>query len=237
MLSENAPIYKGHNVITHTVKAYDEQLQKLHNTLIAMGDDVRQLLGLVDQTLSGFQAGNLTTPKEQAYEINIALSKLEHQAEQQATAIIALRQPAGDDLRYVIATFRISSDLARMGELACNALKRLSKVEGQPSEKALKRLLKMSGTAQEMTAAVLKNLSTISIEDAESVEEKEEKMDKHYRKLYARIQEEMAENAELVPAGTNLVFAGKNLERISDYAENVAKILQYVITGAREDDE
>jgi len=111
----------------HTIKAYDEELELLDHKIAEMGAIAEKLLSDAMESLFNFDA-------DLAYATisgDLRLDILERDIEEQAIATIARRQPLAADLRELIVTIRIPSDLERVGDLAKNIAKRVIKIKPQ----------------------------------------------------------------------------------------------------------
>ena len=108
----------------HIVKSYEEQLQLLKDTIVKMGAGVEKQLenaiqSLVKKDISLAEKSIKDDELTDKYEINI---------EEQVVNLIALRQPMAIDLRETVVALKVSSDLERIGDLAKNISKRLTKI-------------------------------------------------------------------------------------------------------------
>ena len=107
----------------HIVKSFQEELDSLSAQIAQMG-------GLTEAQLSAAIEA-VTRRDQQLAERTILedqrIDALESEIEAHAVRMIALRQPMATDLREAIAAIKISIDLERIGDLAKNIAKRLSK--------------------------------------------------------------------------------------------------------------
>ena len=97
----------------HTVKAYDEELDRMNNAILEMG-------GIVEQQLAASIASLARRDDELASRVitdDRRVDALEAEIDQLAVRILALRQPVAVDLRVITASLKIASDLERMGGL------------------------------------------------------------------------------------------------------------------------
>ena len=100
----------------HTVKAYDEELDRMNNAVLEMG-------GLVERQLATSIASLVRRDGDLASRVIIddrRVDALEAEIDQLAMRILALRQPVAVDLRTIAASLKVASDLERMGDYAAN---------------------------------------------------------------------------------------------------------------------
>ena len=97
----------------HTVKAYDEELDRMNNAILEMG-------GIVEQQLAASIASLVRRDDELASNViteDKRVDALESEIDQLAVRILALRQPVAVDLRVITASLKVASDLERNGRL------------------------------------------------------------------------------------------------------------------------
>ncbi len=105
----------------HIIKSYDEELQRLDNTLTQMGGLAESQLGARRSRRWSSATAELAT---QVIEGDVRVDELEHEIERLVVRLLALRQPMARDLRQIVAALKISSDLERIGDYAANVAKR-----------------------------------------------------------------------------------------------------------------
>ena len=104
----------------HIVRAYDEELRKLNNTIAEMG-------GLAESQLGTAIEAVVTRDTELAAHVvegDAKVDQLERDLDNLAIRLLALRQPVARDLREIFAALKIGSDLERICDYAANVAKR-----------------------------------------------------------------------------------------------------------------
>ena len=138
-------------VSEHIVKAYDDELQHLNNTIALMG-------GLAEAQLAAAIEAVMKRDTELAAETienDDKVDKLEHEIDQFSLRLLALRQPMAEDLRNIIAALKISSDLERIADYATNVAKRGLQLAHVEPVKPLYTIPRMGRLAQAMIKDVL----------------------------------------------------------------------------------
>jgi phosphate transport system protein len=69
------------------------------------------------------------------------------------------------------------------------------------------------------------------LDQAMRVWQKDQEVDEHYKSLFRELLTYMMSDPRMIGACAQLLFVGKNLERIGDHATNVAEMLYYEVTG------
>src|SRR5581483_210102 len=110
----------------HIVTSFDADLKSLSQTIEDMGERVQRLL---EDALSALAKddGDLA---QKVIEADRHVDLLQHNVDEKAVATIAKRQPLATDLREVVATIRLSTDIERVGDLAKNIAKRAMAIKG-----------------------------------------------------------------------------------------------------------
>ncbi|MBV9522979.1 MAG: phosphate transport system regulatory protein PhoU, partial [Alphaproteobacteria bacterium] len=104
----------------HIIKSYDEELRRLNSAITEMG-------GLAETQLAAAIAAVAERDSDLAASIvegDAAVDQLEHDVDNLAVRLLALRQPMARDLREILSALRIASDLERICDYAANVAKR-----------------------------------------------------------------------------------------------------------------
>ncbi len=212
----------------HTMKVFDEELAGIKDGIAAMGAlSVEMVSGAIRLLSSGSAEG--------ADEIILRdrrLDELQRSVEEQAIHTIARRQPAACDLRHIIGAIRIAGYLERVGDYAKNIAKRLRKVAQPPSApEALVMADPLGRAAVDQLRAVLHAYGADDAVEAEAIWRADVELDALNEAALTHVLTFMADNPRTISSCANLLFCYKNLERIGDYATNIAESVVYMSTG------
>ncbi|MGN6692403.1 MAG: phosphate signaling complex PhoU family protein, partial [Sphingopyxis sp.] len=130
----------------HTVKAFDEDLNRLRGLISEMGGRAEQALL---QAMSALNKGDLDLAA-QVVRDDKKIDALEAEVEQLTVQTIALRAPMADDLREMIAALKIVSVVERIGDYAKNIAKRVALMDQTRSIEAIPVLMSMSSGVAEL---------------------------------------------------------------------------------------
>jgi phosphate transport system protein len=128
----------------HTVKSYDDELQRLKTTIAQMGGLAEEQLANAMDALSRRD----TALADRVIAADIRIDELEDSIEDRAVIVIAKRQPMANDLREIMVAVRVASDLERIGDLAKNLAKRTLAIPETQPRKVISGLARMSVLAQ-----------------------------------------------------------------------------------------
>ncbi len=211
----------------HIVKSYQQELIHLRDLVTQMGGMVEAQLALATDAVVEGDSGAASRAVEQ----DPAVDALERETEAFVIRLLALRQPAGSDLRQIVASLKITGDFERIGDYAANIAKR-SIVLGQfKLPFSLSGLGQMARLAQENLKLVIDAIDQTDAEKAVHVWRADQAIDDIYNALFRELITYMMEDPRNITPCTHLLFIAKNMERIGDHATNVAEIAYYAITG------
>ncbi len=214
----------------HIVTSFDDELRELAQSIAQMG-------GLAEQLLEDAVTALLRADTELAERTILAdrqINFLEADIEERAILIIARRQPMAQDLRAIIAAFRISNDLERVADLGKNIARRVLAIEDQPfSQKLSVGVEHLAKLGLRQLKNVLDAYGSHDVEKAHKVWEEDDEIDAVYTSLFRELLTYMMEDARNITMCTHLLFCAKNIERIGDHATNIAEAVHYMVTGTR----
>jgi phosphate transport system protein len=217
----------GAMVSEHIIKSYDEELQRLDNTITSMG-------GLAESQLGAAIDAVMRRDSDLAAEVienDAKVDKLEREIESLVMRLLALRQPMARDLRQSIAALKIASDLERIGDYAANVAKRSIALNQAPPVKPVYAVPRMGRLCQAMIKDILDAYVERDAEKALAVWLRDEELDEMYTSLFRELLTYMIEDPRNITACTHLLFIAKNLERVGDHTTTVAETLYFLVHG------
>lgn len=211
----------------HTVKAFDEDITKLRGMIAEMG-------GLAEVSINEAMEALIKGNEELAKGVvarDKRIDAIEADVDRLAVRIIALRAPMADDLREVIAAFKIAGVLERIGDYAKNIAKSTKKIEDRRKFEPLTLIPAMAEIASEMVHDVLTAYAARNAESAAEIVARDDKVDAFYESIFRNLVSHMMENPATISSAAQLLFVARNIERIGDHATNVAEMVYYAATG------
>ncbi len=213
---------------THIHSAFDEELKFLTRRIAEMGGIAEQMVADSVKALTNSDAALAQRVISQ----DMLLDDAERQIDDKAILMIAKRQPVAADLREIIGSIRIASDLERVGDLGKSTAKRVIAVNSASVPRALTRGIEhLTELALFQLKEVLDVYSTRSAEKAEAIRARDEEIDQMYTSLFREMLTYMMEDPRNITPCTHLLFCAKNIERIGDHATNMAEQIFYITTG------
>lgn len=206
--------------------SYEIALNEVKSHIMKMGKDVEQALQLALEGLGNDDAKKLETVIKEDRKIN----EQELKINEKVTLMIAKQQPVATDLRRLIVALKISSDLERIGDLTVDVSKISQRLSSFNVGESKERLLDIADVVQEMFAYALAAYYESDILQAQKIATMDDIVDKMYGE-FIRDLFQASTGKEKVEQVTNLAFIGRYLERIADYATNLAEWVVYEVNG------
>jgi len=212
---------------SHTDRTYGRELKELRERLLAMGGKVEGQLSAAMRAVVERDAELAARVRRDDSEVN----RLEVEIDDACRRILALRQPAASDLRFIATAIKIVVDLERMGDLAVNVAERALDLCQAPPLGPVHDLESLAGMAQMQLKQALDAFVEGDVEKAREVMETDGFLDALYLKIFNDMLARMMEDSRAIRRATALMFAAKHLERFGDHCTNVAEMVVYMVRG------
>ena len=168
---------------------------------------------------------------EQVIGDDTELDRMQADIEERAFTLLARQSPVAGELRTVVASLRMVTELERMGDLAAHVAKiaRLRYPEVAVPELLRPNFVRMGDVAEKMVVTAGHTLSSRSIESAEDLRSRDEEMD-DLRSSQFRVM--LGDGWDYgVEAAVDVALLGRYYERIADHAASMGRRIIYVVTG------
>lgn len=211
----------------HFSAAYDTELNELRQRLLSMG-------GLVEVMI----ADSIRSLVERDSNLAERIIVMDHEVNTHEVAIdekclelLARRQPAARDLRFITLALKIVTDLERIGDQCANIAKRARELnEDQP----LKPYIDIPRMAA-ATEIMLKEALDAFVRGDADLAIKVCKDDSFVDNLNVQVQRElltfMIEDPSTISRALKITYVSKYLERIADHATNIAEMVIFMVKG------
>lgn len=211
----------------HTDKTYEAELKALREKLLAMGGKVESAIAGSVRSVIERNSALAEACKTADREIN----RLEVEIDDACRRLLALRQPAASDLRFIATALKIVTDLERVGDLAVNIADRALDLNQAAPLRPFHDLSKLADLTQAQLKGALDAFVESDVSKAETVLKGDELLDALYIKLFNDLLALMMEDSKNIRRATSLMFVAKHLERAGDHATNVAEMVIYMVRG------
>ncbi len=202
--------------------------------LCSLRERVQQLSELVAQSIT------LSITALQKHDLDVArlidradaqINAHRFEIEEQAYQLLALQQPNASDMRAIVATVSIVTNLERMGDHAAGIARLVLRMGNcqtleMPPEFAQMAQLDLAMLTDSITAFVTHDQIL-----ARSVVARDGEVDRLHKLAYERLLAAMQHDLQAVECGTLMLWVSHNLERIGDRSANICERVTFLVTG------
>ncbi|HYW15003.1 MAG TPA: PhoU domain-containing protein [Allosphingosinicella sp.] len=214
---------------THTVKAFDDDLEQLRATVAELGGWAEAAVAAAIRALCRFDG----EAAAEALTLDRKIGALGEEVERRGICLIALRAPMADDLREVVASLKISDLVQRAGGHARSIARRLPAVATQPVVVMPAPLTRLAETALETLRAALNAFAGRDTGAVAAIRAASEEAEAAYESLYRSSMAAMIANPQGSASAANLLFAAQSLAKVAGHASEIARLVHFAATGQR----
>lgn len=218
----------------HIVSSYEEELTQLTRLISEMG-------GMVEEAVTSSISALVRVDHELAHKVaknDKEIDARQRVIDEMAVSMIARRQPMASDLRRIVASIHVATDLERIGDMAKNIARRTLVISDKRlSPQLYTGVRHMSELVLTQVASSLENITTLDVEESIRICDVDDEVDSLYMSLFREFLTYMMEDPRNITDCTHLLFCAKNLERCGDHATNIAEAAYYIQTGLNLADE
>ena len=213
----------------HISSHFNQELENVRSEVMRMGGLVEARLQQVLAALDEGSSSGLTEVIDGDADIN----KLEVEIDDACQTIIARRQPAAGDLRFVLAVSREIVDLERIGDEVKKIALKAHELLGNNRVAAPERYNthRMGTVTLGMIHRALDAFARLDTGAVIELSETDKHLDADYRAQLRSLITFMMEDPRSISATIDIMFMNKSIERIGDHAENIAEHVVYLTRG------
>ena len=215
-------------ITQHISRQFNIEMEDIRNKVLTMGGLVEQQ---VDMATNAFMNCDMEVA-EQVMQQDHLVNSLEKDIDHECTEIMAKRQPAAFDLRMLIATLKIITDLERIGDEAARIAKMTMRLEGtdfyQDKYYEIEHLLEM---VKDMLNGALDAYARTDTEEVVAITAQDSKVDREYTSITRQLITQMMEDPRNITRALDMLWTARALERIGDHSCNVCEHVIYMVKG------
>lgn len=206
---------------------FDEELSLLKEKLLKMAGLVEEAISLVIKALVDRDLDLATKVITSDDTINL----LEIEIDETCFRLLALRQPAAVDLRFITMAMRINNDLERMGDQAVNIGERTVDLLKEPILKPLIDIPRMAVLSQKMLKDSIYAFVNRDAHLARDICKRDDEVDNLNDQVLRELLTYMMQDPKTIKRAVDLLLVGRHLERLADHATNIAEDVIYMVEG------
>src|SRR3954466_896957 len=206
---------------------YQQQLDSVLDELVKMTGGVREA---EEQRTEELVTADVAAA-EAVISGDLAIDEARERIEEESFDILARQSPVAGDLRTLVASLRMVTDLERMGDLSVHVAKvaRLRYPEGAVPEVLRDTITSMADTADEMIESAADIVANRDVDAALELEQADDRMDRLRTSMFRTLLSEHWD--EGVEPAVDMALIGRYYERIGDHAVSMARRMVYLVTG------
>ena len=213
----------------HSSKQYELDLEGIRSRVLQMG-------GMVEKQFQDAMICFRTLNVKEAERIiaaDIEVNQMEVALDDACSHLIVKRQPAANDLRTVMATIKVITDLERIGDEATKIARAAKAIYQRGlvpiAHEDIVRV--MAASAGRQLHDALDAFARMDQKQATRLIVADEEIDHEYRAVMRHAVTFMMEDPRTISAALDTVWVAKAIERIGDHAKNIAEYVIYIVEG------
>jgi len=213
----------------HSSKQYELDLEGIRSRVLQMGGMVeKQFYDAMNcfRTLNPSEAERIIAADIEVNQMEVALDDV-------CSHLIVKRQPAANDLRTVMATIKVITDLERIGDEATKIARAAKAIHQRGivpiAHEDIVRV--MAATTGRQLHDALDAFARMDEKQATRLIVGDEEIDLEYRVVMRSAVTLMMEDPRTISAALDTLWVAKAIERIGDHAKNIAEYVIYIVEG------
>jgi phosphate transport system protein len=213
----------------HTSKQFDVEMEAIRSGVLAMGGLVETQLARAIVLLQDDDNDAVDRVGADEKQIN----QMQVDLDQMCSQIIAKRQPAAIDLRFILMITKIVNELERVGDEAKKIAYKTGQIRSADQLSRVRHydVIRASERARDLLQTALDTFARLDATAAAEVIDGDEEIDAAFLAIMRQLISYMMEDPRTITAALEIVFIAKSIERIGDHAKNIAEAVVQVVKG------
>ncbi|MFN3190363.1 MAG: phosphate signaling complex protein PhoU [Aureliella sp.] len=204
-----------------------DDLEEAYHRVLALSGQVEEM---IQKSLRALMNRQHETAAE-VIALDEQIDRIEVRIEEECLKMLALHQPVAGDLRRLTTMMKVTNDLERIADLACNVSERATDLIEYPQFPIPELIRDMSSEATAMVRESLETFINLDIEQAYQVISRDDEVDAINVAVITELTKLMQGNQEWVEPALYCFSASRCIEQIADHAVNVAEEVIYMVNG------
>jgi len=213
----------------HTLKAFDDDLDRLRALVAQMGGSIELLLSNANDALKGREPVNAGENDALCRQINALVGEIEREG----ICIIALRAPLADDLREVISALKTAALLENVANSAREICDRVVNLPASSNLAPLSVLPAMAAGTRDFLTLALDAFVSRRCDLASECDERLRVLTDFQDSFFRILLTHMMGDPGTISTCLDLLGTAQNLERIGRYSAAICDVVCFATTGQR----
>jgi phosphate transport system protein len=214
-------------------KLYSEELANIKNLTLTMGQKTVDAVRFATQALVANDPDMAAKARELEKEVDV----LYRQVDDRCIVSIATQQPMAGDLRFLVSTLKIATEIERIADYANNIAKmvqrKFSNEDMSPTESLKPSVDIMSREALSMLMEALEAYEKNDSDLAALVPKRDALVNRLNKDLFRNILAMATVKKYANELAMDFHTAVRYIERVADRSGNIAEYVYYAVTGYR----
>ena len=211
----------------HFSSQFDVELSEVRLRLLEMGGKVELMIAECTKALME----RSSVLAERIIALDGEINRMEVEIDQKCLHILARRQPAARDLRFIALALKIVTDLERIGDQCVSIAKQALELNREPQLKPYIDLPRMADAAANAVREALDAFVRGDVETALRICRDDRIVDELNEQMQRELLTFMMEDTATVERAMRITSISKFLERIADHATNIAEMVVFMVEG------
>ena len=213
-----------------TRRGLSEEENHIHALLLQMGETTDQAIA---DALNCLPDHNVKLAQD-IINRDTRINALQHQIEEQCLVAIARQQPVAHDLRDLVSSSFIASDLERIADHAADIASIVLQMSAAPQSNFSQALVELGNRCRNMLQKIMTAHSECNAQLAREVAAEDDEVDLGEKNIIADVLDHMKNSSDHL-GSTHMLWIVHNIERIGDHITNIAERIVFRETGVNLD--
>ncbi|UCG14771.1 MAG: phosphate signaling complex protein PhoU [Deltaproteobacteria bacterium] len=208
-------------------RRFSQELEDLKLEVLRMAALAESALGKALQAL--FERDSDIA--EQVVEGDQEIDLLEVEIDRRCLRMLALDQPMGRDLRFIIGCMRVCINLERIADQAVNIAERALYLNQRPPLPHQPLMEQLAATSMDMLKRTASAFNNGNTSQASEVCQTDDTADELNLKILKHFIDYIIDEVRSVDRAVNTIIISRCLERCADLATNIAEAVIFIVEG------
>lgn len=213
--------------MTDLQRMLSQEEQVIHENLAKMGHIAGQA---VENALTALKTQNATLAQD-ILDSDTSLNTLYRIVENECLSCLALRQPVACDLRDLIGSLQIATELERIGDHAKDIAKIVLAMDASDFSGPMQQIAEMGDLSSSMLTLVMEAVANKDTELARRAASEDTLLDELDQDAVSSLLMNLMSQADCSMHCTHLLWIAYHLERIGDRVTNIAERVVFIVTN------
>jgi phosphate transport system protein len=215
-------------MVTSTRSLFDKQLYHLQA-------DIQQIAELVEVQINEATKALLNFDLDIARRVDLSdktINQKRYDVEEQCYTLLALQQPNSHDMRRIVASVSVVTNLERMGDHAAGIARLILRMGAKmPAGLDVHEFVEMAQLSARNLNDAMRAFIDEDVESARQIIERDDEIDNRHDQIYSRLVQSMSDEQSFIECATMLLWVSHNYERYADRISNICERIVYMVTG------